>query len=235
MDTKRVKAGLLAGCGVLGAAALFWFQGPGGPPGLSNPVAAPSSPGGGPKKPAQNLWFDAALGLEPDQLPVAAPPVAGPASPAIPPPTADGKVFGVDLAGNLKLDERMRVAMENLVVLTPPERLHAVLDQELAGLPPKAAAAARDLVTRYQGYDQAQKLSSSSAKAPLVPEEGLAELEELRALRNSYFGEAVAQRLYGEEEAVTRRLLELMREDPMPDAPMAEKAVRAQARYDALR
>ena len=35
--------------------------------------------------------------------------------------------------------------------------------------------------------------------------------------------------------AVARRLLELMREDPVPDAPMEDKAVRAQARYDAER
>lgn len=232
MDHRRVKVRLLAGCGVLGVAVLFGFLGTGGPPGPSDPVAAPSPPAGAAKTRAPSLWLDPALGRKPDELPAALPPAV---APAVPERSADGKVFGLDPAGNLRLDERMRVAMENLVVLTPPEHLPAVLDEELASLPPGAAAAARDLVTRYQGYEQAQKLSSSSAKAPLVPEEGLAELEELRALRISYFGESVARRLYGEEEAVTRRLLELMRDDPLPGAPMEDKAVRAQARYDAQR
>ena len=41
--------------------------------------------------------------------------------------------------------------------------------------------------------------------------------------------------MFGDEDAVAKRLLELMREDPVPDAPMEIKAMRAQARYDAER
>lgn len=232
MDKKRVNACLVAGCGVLLVVVAFWVKGLEEKPG-SAPLVTGSAPAT-PSRTAPSLWLDARLGTEPEPAPLPAP-VEAWMPPVQAPSSGGGRVFGVDLAGNLKLDERMRVAMENLVVLTPPERLATVLDEQLAGLPPKAAAAARDLVVRYQGYEQAQKLSSSSAKAPLVPEEGLAELDELRALRSSYFGEEVARRLYGEEEAVTRRLLELMRDDPVPDAPMEEKAVRAQARYDAQR
>ncbi len=168
-------------------------------------------------------------------------PASGPASlvrvgpGAAPAAAAKGRVFELDAAGRLRLDERMRLKMENLVVLTPPERLDEALEQELAGLPAQAVAAARDLVARYQGYTTAEKLASPEATAPLVPEEGLAELARLRALRESHFGRETAQRLYGEEEAVTQRLLELMRDDPVPHAPMEEKAMRAQARFDAER
>lgn len=181
---------------------------------------------------ARSPWLDPSLGTEED-LPTSVLAPEPEKAPLL--ARASDRVFAVDQDGRLVLNGEMRLKMENLVVLTPPHRLAAVLEEQLASLPPVAAAAARDLVYRYEGYMTAQKLSSSSAQAPLVPEDGLTELSELQALRQSYFGKEAAQRLYGEEEAVTRQLLELMRDDPVPDAPMAEKAVRAQARYDALR
>lgn len=179
---------------------------------------------------APSPWLNPNLGIDEDE------PALLSATPAVPAPVtaavSANAVFAVDLAGNLVLDEPMRLRLENLVVLTPEDQLAARVDAQVAQLPPSAAAAARELVSRYEGYMTAQKLSPSSAQAPLLPQEGLAELAELRALRRSYFGQAVAQRLFGQEEQVVQRLLELMMEDPVPDAPMAEKAVRAQARYD---
>ncbi|MBI5258647.1 MAG: hypothetical protein HY855_19235 [Burkholderiales bacterium] len=180
-------------------------------------------------------WLDPNLGTGSDLPdPIAVPARRSSPSPAPAASSAAG-IFELDAAGRLRLDERMRLKMENLVVLTPPEQLAERLDKELATLPAHAAAAARDLVTRYQNYAMAEKLAYPTAAAPLVPEEGLTQLAELRALRETHFGREAARRLYGEEEAVTRRLLELMRDDPVPHASMEEKAMRAQARYDAER
>lgn len=150
-------------------------------------------------------------------------------------PPSKGDLFRLDAAGQLALDERTRLGVESLVALTAPEQMHDALEAHVKGLPPKAAAAARELVGRYESYVDAQKSSYPPGRAPLVPEEGLAELAGLQALRESYFGREAAQRMFGEEDAVAQRLLELMREDPVPDAPMEDKAVRAQARYDAER
>ena len=150
-------------------------------------------------------------------------------------PPSKGDLFRIDAAGQLALDERTRLGLESLVALTAPEQMQDALEAHVKGLPPKAAAAARELVGRYEGYADAQKTSYPPGRAPLVPEEGLAELAGLQALRESYFGREAAQRMFGEEDAVAQRLLELMREDPVPDAPMEDKAVRAQARYDAER
>ena len=92
---------------------------------------------------------------------------------------------------------------------------------------------ALDLVERYNGYQAAQKLSFAPGNAPLVPEEALAELDGLHALRVSYFGQEGAQSLFGKEEGIARQLLEWMREDNAPGLSMEQRAMRAQARYDA--
>lgn len=222
------------GAAGLAALGLWWWSAPAptGADGVAAPPvrAATTAPAA---LPAQGTGQElAAVFQTPASGPASLLRVGPQAAPAAP---AKGGVFELDAAGRLRLDERMRLKMENLVVLTPPERLAEALEQELAGLPAQAAAAARDLVARYQSYTMAEKLASPEATAPLVPEEGLAELARLRALRESHFGRETAQRLYGEEEAVTRRLLELMRDDPVPHAPMEEKAMRAQARFDAER
>ena len=227
VEPRHFGVGVAASGALLLVVVMLWATGGGEPAPPPVAVAAP--------RPAAH----APPGIQPVVEPQAALPqaLATPASAprVLGPSPGNGKMFSVDQAGHLLLDERMRLALENLVVLTPPEQLESLLDGQLAGLPPHAAAAARDLVSRYQGYEQAQKLSSSSAKAPLVPEEGLAELDELSAMRQSYFGRDAAKRLFGDEEAVTRRLLELMRDDPIPHASMEDKAVRAQARYDSKR
>lgn len=208
---------------------LWWLAGhpppanPQGPPGQLSLAGT-----GGRAVPSP--WLSPNLGIDEDEPVLLSTAPAGPV--VVTSAGSANAVFAIDQAGNLVLDEPMRLRLENLVVLTPEDQLAAKVEAQVAQLPPKAAAAARELVSRYEGYMTAQKLSPSSVQAPLLPQEGLAELAELRSLRRSYFGQAAAQRLFGEEEQVVQRLLELMMDDPVPDAPMAEKAVRAQARYD---
>lgn len=144
-----------------------------------------------------------------------------------------GKTFEVDASGKLVRNEQTRLNVEALVALTPPEQLRAVALAQVQELPAAAAVEALDLVERYNGYQAAQKLSFAPGNAPLVPEEALAELDGLHALRVSYFGKEGAQSLFGKEEDMARQLLEWMREDNAPGLSMEQRAMRAQARYDA--
>ena len=57
----------------------------------------------------------------------------------------------------------------------------------------------------------------------------------MHALRVAHFGPLVARALYGEEEAVSRQLVELMRLEKDQSLTMEEKAVRAQQLRDSLR
>jgi hypothetical protein len=179
----------------------------------------------------------ASNGMEPERH--AAPPasVAAAASVSRPETTAQSSRsatgrFMSDAAGRLVLGERTQQAVEELVALTPADRLAEALEAELQGLPPQALAAARELVQQFEAYQDAQQQSFPPGRAPLVPQEGLAELDALSALRVSYFGRETAQQLFGADEAVTRRLLTLMRDDASPRATMEELAMRAQARFD---
>lgn len=161
----------------------------------------------------------------------AAGPAAGPAAPAGAARSARG-VFESDAQGRLVLDARMRLAVESLVALTPADELAGAVEQELPGLPPPAAAAARELVQRYDQYQAAQRAAFPPGVAPLVPQQGLAELDTLVALRSSYFGAEAARRMFGEDEAVARRLLQLMAEERAGTLSMEQKAARAQQRFD---
>lgn len=146
------------------------------------------------------------------------------------PPSAGA--FRTDAQGKLVVDSALRLRAEELLALHEGPDLAARLDAELATLPPAAAVRARDLVTRLDGYQAAQRAAFPPGEAPLVPEEGLAQLDAMQALRVSHFGAEAAQRLFGEDDAVARRLLQLMRDETDASLSMEQKAMRAQARYD---
>lgn len=154
-------------------------------------------------------------------------PAAGPAVARSP-----GGVFETDAQGRLLVDERMRLAVEALVGGHPAEALPALVAAEVQGMPAQAAADAREIAQRLDAYQNAQRAVFPPGEAPLVPQEGLAELDTLVALRSSYFGAESARRMFGADEAVTRRLLQLMAEESASSLSMEEKALRAQARYD---
>jgi hypothetical protein len=212
---------------VIAASFLVWFM-----PRGEQPLAVDDSRIGAQSQ-NPGWWGHPSLGTE-EAGSVVIPIEKLPAT-ATPPPSArpvsDG-LFRVDERGQLQLDEHMRLGVESLLALNDPTALESALDAHLTDLPPQAAAAARRLVRQYADYADAIKRGLTSDTAPLVPEEGLAELDRLSALRTTYFGREAAQRMFGDEEAITRRLLELMRDDPIPHASMAEKAIRAQARFD---
>ncbi|RZJ09277.1 MAG: hypothetical protein EOP39_11840 [Rubrivivax sp.] len=166
----------------------------------------------------------------PDPAPVALP--TAPALVAFPSAAPAGKGFRADAQGGLVVDAPMRLRAEELLGLHEGADLAAHVDAELAALPAAAAARARELIAQLDAYQLAQRATFPPGEAPLVPEEGLAQLDTLRAMRTSHFGAEAARRMFGEDEAVARRLLELMRDESDASLSMEQKAMRAQAKYD---
>lgn len=227
----------------LGAAALVsWRVMASGPPaeqtdaGSASPwAAAPSLAGSAADRGAGATMV--ALPAAPSRDAAATPFAAGSAPFDLPPTSAGGGqgagVFRTEADGRLQVDQAMRERMEALLALhgDDPARMAA----ELAALPPAAAAKARELMAQFASYQQAQRAAFPPGDAPLVPEEGLAQLSALQAMRASHFGADEARRMYAQDDAVSRRLLELMAEDHSTTRSMAEKAMRAQARFDSER
>ncbi|KQW51896.1 hypothetical protein ASD88_04625 [Pelomonas sp. Root662] len=150
-------------------------------------------------------------------------------------PGASQGAFRVDAHGRLVQDQLLRLRIEELLALHEGADRTARLDAELAGLPAPAAARARELLARMDDYQAAQRAAFPPDEAPLVPEEGLAQLTTLQALRTSHFGAEAGRQLYAEDDAVARRLLELMRDETTASLSMEQKAMRAQARFDVER
>lgn len=166
----------------------------------------------------------------------AAPTGAGdPAAAGTSTPQGPSRPFRADANGRLVVDQTMRLQLESLLALNNGPGLTAALDNDLAGLPAAAAARAHELLGQYQAYQEAQRQSFPPGQAPLLPEEGLAQLTSLQALRATYLGAENSRQMFAEDDAVARRLLELMREDTSTTLTMGEKAIRAQARYDSER
>lgn len=224
---------LIAAPAVVAVAGLAWWLGSDAP----TRAAAPVAPGS-----TATTWSTPTHPM-PSALPAVATTAGAATLPA--PLTAfpigttasldEARAFRTDARGQLVLDERTRLATEKLVALNGPDALPALVNEQTAGLPAEAAAQARDLVERYGAYESARRGTFQPGTAPLVPEEGLSELAATHALRASYFGPDTAQRLFGAEEAVTKRLLELMRDDRAENLTMEQKAIRAQERLTAER
>jgi hypothetical protein len=146
------------------------------------------------------------------------------------PPVAQSndKTFRVNASGRLVLDETTRLNMEALFARTERNHLVEAKQQAIEPLPAAASAQAAELLEHYDNYLQAQKQAYPPGVAPATEEAALAELEGLHALRVAHFGPVVARALYGEEEAVSRNLVELMRLEKDQSLTVEEKAERAQ-------
>lgn len=138
-----------------------------------------------------------------------------------------GPKFRVDAAGNLVLDEQTRLNIEELVALTEPSKLYDAVREHTKDLPAAAAKRAEELVDKYVHYQAAQRQSYPPGVAPLTEEDALRELEGLHALRVAHFGADVAKAFYGDEERLSREILELMRLEKDQSLTMEEKAERA--------
>ena len=142
------------------------------------------------------------------------------------------KTFRVNASGRLVLDEQTRLNMEALFARSERAQLAEAKQQAIEPLPAAASVQAAELLEHYDNYQQAQRQAYPPGVAPSTAEAALAELDGLHALRVAHFGQVVARALYGEEEAVSRKLVELMRLEKDQSLTMEEKALRAQQLRD---
>lgn len=142
--------------------------------------------------------------------------------------------FRANASGRLVLDESTRLNIDALFARTERDRLPDAKQQAIDPLPAAAAEQAAELLEQYDNYQQAQRQAYPPGIAPPTEEAALAELDGLHALRVAHFGPVVARALYGEEEASSRQLIELMRLEKDQSLTMEEKAERAQRLRDSM-
>jgi hypothetical protein len=145
------------------------------------------------------------------------------------------KPFRSDASGALSLDADTVVTLEQLVAFSTPEQFLALVREASAGLSPALQAQAMDLAQRFDRYQAAVRGRIQSAQTPATVDDLARDLQALQVLRHEHFGAQAALQLFGDQEAVTARLIELMTLDTQADASLEERALRAQARFLAER
>lgn len=143
--------------------------------------------------------------------------------------------FRVDARGELRVDAATLKTLEQVTAFNgADEAVHAV-ENASRGLPEPARRQALELVRKYGQYESAMRQVVNPEYAPGSVEDMAQQFKALQALRQDEFGQGAHQGLFGEQEVVTARLIQLMQEDAEPHAPLEEKAARAQARLSAER
>lgn len=181
------------------------------------PVAAQAYSGGnGPARPAaSNALADLASSTN-------AAAIASPLS------TMTPAAFAADSRGKLVLNADTHANLEKLLLEENPVALAANLDKAAQTLPPEAAAQLKVLSGQFQQYAKALTHTIPPETAPETEPERLKLLDNLHALRVSYLGAEAAQAMFGEEEAMTRKLIGLMAAQDDPNLTSEQKAERAQ-------
>lgn len=145
------------------------------------------------------------------------------------------KPFRTDASGALMLDADTVVTLEQLVAFSTPDQLTALAREAAAGLSPGLQAQALELAQRFDRYQEAVRQRIQSEQAPTTVDDMARDLQALQVMRHDHFGAQAALLMFGDQEAVTARLIELMRQDTLVETPLEERAMRAQARLLAER
>lgn len=161
---------------------------------------------------------------------------------ASPPLGEDGPIrigtvrpFRTDGSGTLVLDASTVVTLEQLVAFSTPDQLAVLAREAAAGLSPSVQAQALELAQRFDRYQEAVRQRIQPAQAPTSVADLARDLQALQVMRHDHFGAQAALQLFGDQEAVMARLIELMTQDTQVDATLEERAMRAQARLLAER
>ncbi len=218
---SRPALALLAGVGLGTLALVGWLglRSGGAPPAPNAPVAQPSSPGSWiqPSVPGASRHID--LGVR-QRLPGEDGPVR----------IGTVRPFRVDAAGSLVLDANTVVTLEQLIAFSTPEQFPALVREAAAGLPAAQQAQALELAQQFDRYQEAVRQRVQPDQAPLTVDDMARDLQALQVMRHDHFGAQAALQLFGDQEAITARLIELMTQDTQADAPLEERAIRAQSR-----
>ena len=143
--------------------------------------------------------------------------------------------FRADAQGQLVLDASTQRTLEQVHAFNGPEDLAHAAEDAAGTLPEKARRQAVELTQQYARYESTLRLAVNPAQAPDSVDEMAAQFKAMQALRQEQFGDGAAKRLFGEQEAITARLIQLMQEDAEPQASLEDKAARAQAKLSAER
>lgn len=137
--------------------------------------------------------------------------------------------FELDRQGKLSLTPQTRNQIERLTALNTREAVQATLRELASTLPPTAHRQLVDEVYRYEQYTAAlSQALPPSQQAPVNEDEALKQLTVLHNLRVEHFGADTAAAFFGNEEATSKQLIELMRVQNDPGLTLAQKAERAQ-------
>jgi hypothetical protein len=226
MITSRRRPGsrsalvILTAVGLATLALVGWLGGrsDGAPPVANAPLSQPPGP---------DRWIQMEVPTPPrDEASALAPRATGEGSVRI----GTVKPFRSDASGALSLDADTVVTLEQLVAFSTPEQFAALVREASTGLSPALQAQAMDLARRFDRYQGAVQARIQSAQTPATVDDLARDLQALQVLRHDHFGAQAALQLFGDQEAVTARLIELMAQDTQVDAPLEERAMRAQAR-----
>jgi hypothetical protein len=143
-------------------------------------------------------------------------------------------VFRASPTGELIIDEKTRINMEELIAQSGLERLFDAVQEQTQHLPPVAARQAEELAQKFVQYQQAQRQTYPPSETSVTEDDAIRELEGLHALREVHFGTEIARGLYGREEAIAREMIEVMRIENDASLTTEEKLARAQALRERL-
>lgn len=110
--------------------------------------------------------------------------------------------------GSLVIDRHSRTVIEELSAVSDLHELHEELEALRNTLPPAAARQACDLVERYYRFQTAFANRMAPNDIGTTPRDAEFALDQLHALRVEFFGPALAQLWFAEEEAFGRALIE---------------------------
>ena len=231
MGTKMTKWIVAAIASAACAVGIFWVASGDGPADGDRRAAAhavPAAAGSG-GAPAQgggngqlNSWAAVVSSANSADM-------ASPLSTMTPP------VFAADSRGKLVLNADTHANLEKLLLEEDPATLAANLDKAAKALPPQAAAELKVLSGQFQQYAKALTHTIPPETAPETEPERLKLLDSLHTLRVSYLGAEAAQAMFGEEEAMTRKLIGLMAAQDDPNLTSEQKAERAQEMMNGMR
>lgn len=227
---SRAKAWRLGGgvvAVVMAAAGLWWLTAADNAPvntvlsGLSNWHAATS-----PTLTPEMARTDAA-DASPDATSLTMPAPASPLETVRPP------VFRVDAAGRLITDARLRGDLEQVYALHHGPQVLSTLGELSSHLPLQAQRELRDMYRRYVQYDTAvnQQMQARQTDDEPTVDSADQELQLLRELRRTYFGEELANSLFGEEEQQSLDMNDFIRHHTDPSLPLVQRVEQAQAAW----
>lgn len=140
-------------------------------------------------------------------------------------------MFQADANGHLILNEKTRLNIEKLVLLNTPKELKVKREELSTILPPAAHRQLVRLTNNFINYMTAVMKKYPPGKELKTVSEAMKQHDGVHALRVKYFGPEASTAFFGEEEKLSRRLLEIMstldESIPLPDrAHMAQEILK---------